>query len=211
VIRNFILTIVQLDIAAQPRLKPRSLDYINNIDLNEKKELPAYTVTTPQRGVYFTYDEFKNNRPRLTSFVAVMARDELRKVMRSGTGDEESRRISRSDIFAVSDGQHVWVAAPLQYARLNKRGWDFYFRTTAYENNKVEEIALSYFFFSIPGAIIAAIPHEDVRIRLESSHRKIYISKKSSRLIIHGRRRRKAKTRNSGEPLNVHNFTAIPP
>jgi hypothetical protein len=160
VVSDFIAAIVHLDLSKNQKIKPRSFDYISNIDANEKKEIPIFNVRRPEKGVYYSYDEFKNNKPRLTIFNTVMRRNELKSVLRLPIGNKLVKKIPRDSLYAVSDGENVWIAAPHEYARLNKRGLDFFFRATAYENNKIEEISLSFVFFGIPGAALAAIPRK---------------------------------------------------
>jgi hypothetical protein len=160
VLSNFIITLVHLDLSKRKQFRPVSFDYISSIDISEKKTLPVFNVTMPERGVYYTYDEFKNNKPRLIVFSVVKGRNELKGVYRLPVGNKLAKKIPRDSVYAVCDGENTWIAAPNEYAHLNKRGLDFFFQATAYENNKIEEISLSYYFFGLPGGIIATIPRK---------------------------------------------------
>jgi hypothetical protein len=157
---NLITTLTQLDLSKRANTLPVSFDYISNIDNNEKKDLPVFNVRKPAKGVYYTYSEFKNNKPRVTSFKTVKGRDRLSYVLRPAVGNKLAKKIPRDSIFVVCDGQDTWIAASHEYTMLNKRGLDFYFQATAYENNKIEEISLTTFYFGLAGGIIAAIPRK---------------------------------------------------
>ena len=160
VLGDFINTIVHLDLSRNQRNEPRTLDYIRNIDVSEKKELPIFISPKPERGIYYSYEEFKNNRPRLTVFNVVKGRNELKSVFRLPVGTKLAKKIPRDSLYAVCTGEDTWIAAPHEYARLNKRGLDFFFAATAYENNKIEEMSLSYMFFGLPGLAVTAIPRK---------------------------------------------------
>ena len=180
VVGDFINTIVHLDLSKSRRSKAVSFDYIRNIDVNEKKAIPVFNIRNPVRGLYYTYDEFKNNRPRVDVFNMVKGRNELKSVFRLPVGNKLAKKIPRDSLYAVSDGEETWLATPHEYARLNKRGLDFFFQATAYENNKIEEISLSFLFFSFPGAIIAAIPRRALfEFRLNHLNGKYILSRRA--------------------------------
>src|SRR6185503_11778092 len=158
VVEGFIYSIVRLDLSKTRRGKAVSYDYISNIDMNEKKALPVFNVKTATRGVYYTYEEFKNNTPRVTMFNMAKRGNKLNSIFRPPVGNKLAKKIPRDSIYAVSDGEYTWLAAPHEYALLNKRGLDFFFSATAYENNKIEEVSLGFLFFGLPGVLVTAIP-----------------------------------------------------
>jgi hypothetical protein len=161
VVGDFIGTLVHLDLSKNKSGKPVSAEYLSNIDINEKKVMPAFSMRNVQRGVYYSYEEFRNNSPRLTAFEVDKRKDKLRSVFRPPVGTALRKKIPRDSIYAVSDGEHTWLAAPHEYARLNKRGLDFYFMASMYEHNtNVEEVSLTALFFGLAGSIIAVIPRK---------------------------------------------------
>jgi hypothetical protein len=159
-VADFITDAVHLNLSKKMNGRPLSIEYISDIDNNEKKELPVFTVRKPEKGVYYSFDEFKNNRPRLIVFNVIKGRNELKSVLRLPIGNKLAQKIPRDSVYAVCDGEDTWIAAPNEYAMLNKRGADFFFRATSYENNKIEEVSLATYFFGIGGGIIAAIPRK---------------------------------------------------
>lgn len=68
VVNAFITTLVHLDLSKRTNTKPLSFDYIHDIDNREKMEMPVFNDGKPGKGIYFTYNEFKNNRPQLSKF-----------------------------------------------------------------------------------------------------------------------------------------------
>jgi hypothetical protein len=159
VVNDFVAKIVQIDLSKRKTVKPVTYDYISDIDNSEKMQLPVFNVRKPEKGVYYSYEEFKNNKPGLTDFDFSKRRDQLSEVFKTDPGHKMNKPIPRDSVYAVYDGETLWIAAAHEYARLNKRGRNFFFRTIGYESNRSDEIALAWYLFGLAGGIIVSIPH----------------------------------------------------
>lgn len=102
--------------------------YFDDLDELEKNTIPVYKVDIPQKGLYTTFEEFKNNRP--SGQVIIVQKDETDKplIYEMKENGKKGSKIKYSNFYAVSDGEKMFISGPYALYPLSKRDNDFYFK-----------------------------------------------------------------------------------
>jgi hypothetical protein len=104
-------------------------DYdVRHIDELEKKNLPVYNVEFPKKGLYASYEDFKNNRPNtenvIVEFKKGFSRPFIFEVNEKG---KKGKEILRKYYYMVSDGQRTFISRPQNLYEVTKKDGNFHF------------------------------------------------------------------------------------
>lgn len=102
--------------------------YFDDLDELEKNTIPVYNVDVPQKGLYTTYEEFKNNRPsRQVMFVEQGDESDKPLIYEIKENGKKGSKIKPEKFYAVCDGEKMFISSPYTLYSLKKRDTDFYF------------------------------------------------------------------------------------
>ncbi|WP_207512832.1 hypothetical protein [Longitalea luteola] len=108
--------------------RPYTADDIQHIDELEKKEIPVYNVDIPKKGLYLTYDDFKNNRPSREDIIVYHKKGFSRPfVYEMKENDKKGKEIPSKSYYVVCDGEKMYIGRPRTLYALTKTNGDFYF------------------------------------------------------------------------------------
>jgi hypothetical protein len=101
---------------------------IQHIEELEKREIPVYNVDIPKKGMYATYEDFKNNRPSSENVLVEnrkgFSRPFIYELKENG---KKGREILRKYYYAVCDGEKMFISRPNTLYQLTKTNGEFYF------------------------------------------------------------------------------------
>jgi len=101
-------------------------DY-TDLDGNEKKMIPVYQVEMPQKGLYDTYEAFKNNHPSRQVIIVPKRASENILVYEMRDDGKKGVQINFNNFYAVCDGAKIFISTPHALRPLSKNDNDFYF------------------------------------------------------------------------------------
>ena len=123
----FIQQAALFDTAACAPNRVTSYD-IQHIDDAEKRTIPVYNIEQPERGIYTSYEDFKNNHPTQGKFIAEYRKGFKRPFIYDLTDDsKKGKEILRKDYYIICDEGKMFVSAVFGLYPLEKRNNDFYF------------------------------------------------------------------------------------
>jgi hypothetical protein len=103
-------------------------DDIQHIEQLEKKEIPVYNVDMPKKGMYATYEDFKNNRPSNENVLVESRKGFSRPfIYELKENGKKGKEILRKYYYAVCDGEKMFISRPNTLYPLTKTSGDFYF------------------------------------------------------------------------------------
>jgi len=101
---------------------------VHHIDELEKRNIPVYNVAFPKKGLYASYDDFKNNHPNqenvLIEYKKGFSRPFIFEVNEKG---KKGKEILRKYYYMVSDGERTFISRPHNLYEVTKRDGNFYF------------------------------------------------------------------------------------
>jgi hypothetical protein len=101
---------------------------IQHINELEKKELPVYNVDIPKKGIYATYEDFKNNHPSSENVLVESRKGFSRPfIYELKENGKKGKEILRKYYYAVCDGEKMFISRPNTLYPLTKTNGDFYF------------------------------------------------------------------------------------
>ena len=133
-------------------------DYdVHHIDELEKKKIPVYNVAFPKKGLYASYDDFKNNRPSqenvIIEFKKGFSRPFIFEVNEKG---KKGKEILRKYYYMVSDGERMFISRPQSLYEVTKRDGNFYFTGLGKDRADMGTVvAASVLFGAIAGGAAA--------------------------------------------------------
>ena len=89
---------------------------------NKPFDVPILKDSLPVTGVYFSLEEFKNNKPRERNFE--VSRDKLTDLIFIRQPD--GKLIPEREAWGYSDGKNMFIRSHENYFRLQRRGYAFY-------------------------------------------------------------------------------------
>ena len=97
------------------------------LDSLEKLKIPIYSADNVNPGVYYTYEQFKNNTPDTATVVIDTVSYGF--IIVSIWNEKKSNRVflDYKSVFAVCDGNILLKGTPIGYYKMKKVGLDFYF------------------------------------------------------------------------------------
>jgi hypothetical protein len=134
---------------------------IQHIDQTEKRSIPVYNVDLPKKGLYASFEGFKNNEPTETNFIEEFDKKtnepSFYRVKMDGSRDNE---IPRKTFYAACDGNQLYISTEYGIYPVAKKGFDFYFTGKAKETANTSSVAMASFMFGIVGGALASIPEK---------------------------------------------------
>ncbi len=116
------------DTAKTDSASPFTARHWDELDELEKNTIPAYNVDLLQKGLYTTFDEFRNNRPAAQPVIVEMDASDKPVVYEMKPNGKRGRQIKTKNFFAVCDGEKMFFAGQYALYAMSKRDNDFYFR-----------------------------------------------------------------------------------
>lgn len=110
---------------------------VNNI---EKSNLPVYKVLVPARGIYFSYDEFKKNKPSVINIEWTYNKEQPVIYMIDSLG--AAKELSVKSVYAVSNGIKAYISFKNEYHLLTKRNGDFHFSSNIDHDRNLQNFVL---------------------------------------------------------------------
>ena len=107
--------------------------YPQDLDIAEKKAIPVYNVDLPQKGLYATFDDFKNNHPSLQVFFEQPDGADLPEVYELKEDGKKGKTIPFKKYYAVCDGKKIYISGVYALYPLTKNDNDFYFESIGRE------------------------------------------------------------------------------
>jgi hypothetical protein len=130
---------------------------IEHIDLIEKKEIPVYNVELPEKGLYATYEDFKNNRPSREDVIIQTKKGFSRPlVYEMKENGKKGKEILHKYYYAVCDGEKAFISGPYNIYLLTKRNNDFYFTGVGKDASDAGTVVLATVLMGVVGGIAAA-------------------------------------------------------
>ena len=97
------------------------------LDSLERMKIPIYVTDNFKPGIYYDYNQFKNNSPDTTSiYIDSIHTDKIRVMVWS---DEKGKNVELDSktVYAVHDGNFLLKATKMGFYELKREGLDFYF------------------------------------------------------------------------------------
>jgi hypothetical protein len=128
----FIQQAAGFDVAKIDPTTQFTAQHYESIDELEKEKVPVYNVDLLQKGLYATFEEFKNNRPSAQVIVQMDASGKPQ-VYEMKENGKKGRKIRFDNYYAVCDGEKMFISGDYALYPLSKRDTDFYFRAPGKE------------------------------------------------------------------------------
>jgi hypothetical protein len=143
-------------LTAPPTAAAYSLEDIVKIDSIEKTTIPAYTASQHTDGVYYTYDEFKNQRPGKKEIAVELNQSKKISSLKTIDADGKKTKVKSKDVYSVVHNGQLFVATGYGYYPVDKSGNDFYFTGKAKVTANTGDVIAASFFFGVLGGLIAS-------------------------------------------------------
>lgn len=121
----------------------------------EKKNLPVYNTDLPKKGLYTSYEDFKNNHPS-TEQVVIETRKGFSRpfIYEMKENGKKGKEILHKYYYIVCDGESMFVSNEYGLYPLTKRDNDFYFISKGrdYDDVYSEAFAKSLNFYATTNA-----------------------------------------------------------
>ncbi|OQP40877.1 hypothetical protein A4H97_14810 [Niastella yeongjuensis] len=136
--------------------------YIDELDVEEKKALPVYNTNLAQKGLYATFDDFKNNRP--SQQAAFYYKDGVIAplVYELKENGMVGKEIKFNKFYAVCDGKKMYVSGLYGLYPLTKTDNDFYFECIGMEGGSRAIVDLGDKTIIIPRSVLPPYDYIDV-------------------------------------------------
>ena len=101
---------------------------LQHLEELEKKEIPVYNVDIPKKGLYLTYEDFKNNRPSREDIIVDHRKGFSRPfIYEMKENNKKGKEIPSKSYYVVCDGEKMYIGRPHNLYELTKTNNDFYF------------------------------------------------------------------------------------
>lgn len=151
-------------------VKQYSLYDIQHIDEVERKGIPIYQVDMPKKGLYATYEDFKNNRPSNENVIVEHKKGFSRPLIyEMNEKGKKGKEIQRKYYFVVSDGEKFYVSRPHNLYELTKTNGNYVFTGVGKDNADMGTTILASAAFGIIGGAMAA-NHDTAVFEFELDH-----------------------------------------
>ena len=134
-----------------------SSEELLKLDSIEKSKILIYNSDIIKKGIYYSYNQFKNNTPDTATFtIDAMDLKDI-KVFEFDKEKDENVEISSKNIYAVSDGYTLLKATANGFYKMYKENEDFYYlgKTSYTPNIDQSRVAMNQIAFGLIGAAIA--------------------------------------------------------
>jgi hypothetical protein len=132
-------------------------DDIQHINQLEKKGIPVYNVELPKKGMYASYEEFKNNAPSREDFIVEHRKGFSRPFFyEQKENGKKGSEIGRKAYYIVCDGEKMYVSRPNTIYELIKKDGDFYFTGLGKDAADAGTVVAASMLFGVLGGAAAA-------------------------------------------------------
>lgn len=135
-----------------------SYNDIEQIDDVEKRSIPVYNVDLPKKGLYASFETFKNNQPSDTNFIVQYSKKGSPDFYTIQAGETRGKSIKTKDYYAICDGNQLYISTRYGIYPLTKKKNDFYFIGKGKEAADAAVFTTAYLMFGILGGLMASIP-----------------------------------------------------
>jgi hypothetical protein len=150
--------------------KQYSLYDIQHIDELERKDIPVYQVDVPKKGLYATYEDFKNNRPSNENVIVEHKKGFSRPLIyEMNEKGKKGKEVLRKYYYAVSDGEKFYISRPHNLYELTKRNGNYVFTGIGKDNTDMGTAVLASAAFGLIGGAMAA-NHDTAVFEFELDH-----------------------------------------
>ena len=126
-------------------------DYdVHHIDELEKKKIPVYNVEFPKKGLYASYDDFKNNHPYQENVIVEHRKGFSRPfVFEVNEKGKKGKEILRKYYYMVSDGERMFISRPQNLYEVTKKDGNFYFTGLGKDRADLGAVVVASFMFGV--------------------------------------------------------------
>lgn len=136
-----------------------SFNDIQNIDEIEKKLIPVYNVDLAQKGLYASYEEFKNNAPSAIAFIEQWNKKTKSPAFFQMEKDSaRGKQLSYKNYYAICNGSQLYISTEYGLYPVTKKNFDFYFVGKGKETANTATVATASLLFGLLGGMLASIP-----------------------------------------------------
>jgi hypothetical protein len=133
-----------------------SLYDIQHIDEVERKDIPIFQVDVPKKGLYATYEDFKNNRPSNENVIVEHRKGFSRPLIyEMNEKGKKGKEVLRKYYYAVSDGEKFYISRAHNLYELTKTNGNYYFTGVGKDGADTGASILAYAAFGLIGGLAA--------------------------------------------------------
>jgi hypothetical protein len=127
ILGGFINQVAGFDVSKADPKQYTAYDLQHLVEL-EKKDIPVYNVDVPKKGLYITYEDFKNNHPSREDVIVDHRKGFSRPfIYEMKENNKKGKEIPSKSYYVVSDGEKMYVGRPHNLYELTKKDNNFYF------------------------------------------------------------------------------------
>lgn len=133
-----------------------SLNDIQHIDEVERKDIPIFQVNAPKKGLYATYEDFKNNRPSNENVIIEHKKGFSRPLIYElNEKGKKGKEILRKYYFVVSDGEKFYISRTNALYELTKTNGNYFFTGLGKDGADTGASIAAYAAFGLLGGLMA--------------------------------------------------------
>jgi hypothetical protein len=150
--------------------KQYSLYDLQHIAELERKDIPIFQVDVPKKGLYATYEDFKNNRPSNENVIVEHKKGFSRPLIyEMNEKGKKGKEILRKYYFVVSDGEKFYISRPHNLYELTKTNGNYVFTGVGKDNADMGTAVLASLAFGFLGGAMAG-NHDTAIFEFELDH-----------------------------------------
>lgn len=133
-----------------------SLNDIQHIDEVERKDIPIFQVDVPKKGLYATYEDFKNNRPSNENVIVEHRKGFSRPLIyEMNEKGKKGKEILRKYYYVVSDGEKFYISRSNALYELTKTNGNYFFTGLGKDGADTGASIVAYAAFGLLGGLMA--------------------------------------------------------
>jgi hypothetical protein len=145
------------DLAGLDMSKQYTAYDIEHIVDAEKKDIPIYQVAAAKKGLYATYEDFRNNHPARENIIVQYRKGFSRPFVYEMEADgKKGKEILRKYYYLVSDGERMFISRTLNLYELTKTNNEFYFTGLGKDDADMGTVLLASAAFGLIAGGMAA-------------------------------------------------------
>ncbi len=144
-----------------------SYDELYSIEKIEKAKLPAYNTISYPNGLYATYEDFVNLRPRDAKLKVDISKKGVVKSVMKENDKGKLEELNSNDVYAFAFDSKPYIATEYGYYLLQRKVGDFYFTGKVRNLGNEPEIISAAYFFGILGSLIATNSSSYYEIKID--------------------------------------------
>jgi hypothetical protein len=153
---SYIKQAVTFNKEAVDAAKQYSLNDIQHIDEVERKDIPIFQVDVPKKGLYATYEDFKNNRPSKENVIVEHKKGFSRPLIyEMNENGKKGKEIQRKYYYVVSDGEKFYISRSNALYQLTKANGNYFFTGLGKDGADTGASMVAYAAFGLLGGLMA--------------------------------------------------------